>query len=456
MAQSPAGTYSSVLSLAQGQSAPLHLFPFSISLVEFLPTLSAKRVPSTSIEHPCPCTPERVAILKALVARPELSLYVLNTPIPSANGLTPLALACSTGTVEQALALLECPSVLVDARDARGATPLMCMFHFFIPILYLYSDLNLRFPSQMPLVKAEWKSFSTWSVLISSFSSIITSLLLIQFSLPPDIGICSFEFGHRSASPFSALPTSRAVAHDELCACARACTRCTLLFGVAQPLFSAFFFTYGACHGPSHTSPDGPEFIVVGFSIHGRFNVSIVPDYLLHFPIWPSVERTFTIQQVLRGARPDLQDVKFKSAIEHAKRHANVLWQLENQLRRQRKSRLTVRSDQAIALRVGTDKFDHPSLPLSLDLPKAFIRSCQSFQKLQYPPLLLSRPTSSKKLPKGSSSPSLTRMSLCSKPSSTTPPLRSLPYPRYTLTLVPSPPAGSAFRLSSPHSRPLS
>ena len=140
MAQSPGGTSSSVLSLAQGQSAPRS--------VQFPPRLSAKRVASNSIEHPCPCTPERVAILKALVARPELSLYVLNTPIPSANGLTPLALACSIGTVEQALALLECPSVLVDARDARGATPLMCMFLFSIlnpSILYLHSDLNLLF-----------------------------------------------------------------------------------------------------------------------------------------------------------------------------------------------------------------------------------------------------------------------------------------------------------------------
>ena len=73
---------------------------------------------------------------------------MLNTPIPCANGLTPLALACSIGTVEQALALLECPSVLVDARDARGATPLMCMSHTPIPpILDFDSDPNLRFPS---------------------------------------------------------------------------------------------------------------------------------------------------------------------------------------------------------------------------------------------------------------------------------------------------------------------
>lgn len=50
-------------------------------------------------------------------------------------------------------------------------------------------------------------------------------------------------------------------------------------------------------------------------------------------------------QQVLRGARPDLQDLKFKSALEHAKKHPNVLWQLENQLKRQRKfKRLRVRA----------------------------------------------------------------------------------------------------------------
>jgi hypothetical protein len=42
-----------------------------------------------------------------------------------AMGATPLVLACRLGRVEQVTILLECPSVLVNTRDASGLTPLM-------------------------------------------------------------------------------------------------------------------------------------------------------------------------------------------------------------------------------------------------------------------------------------------------------------------------------------------
>lgn len=169
------------------------------------------RVCISSIEHPRPCTPERVAILKALVARPELSLYVLNTSIPSANGLTPLALACSIGSVEQALALLECPSVLVDARDARGATPLMCTFSFsHSPILH--SRASLDFPP----------SHLTFTLLLYLDAArkgrveIVQHLVRLHFlpSLsihPSSTQICTHmsSASDPSASPLSEFPTSR-------------------------------------------------------------------------------------------------------------------------------------------------------------------------------------------------------------------------------------------------------
>jgi ankyrin repeat protein len=42
-----------------------------------------------------------------------------------AQGATPLVLACMLGRLEHVNILLDCPSVLVDTRDASGLTPLM-------------------------------------------------------------------------------------------------------------------------------------------------------------------------------------------------------------------------------------------------------------------------------------------------------------------------------------------
>ena len=145
----------------------------------------------------------------------------------------------------------------MDARDARGATPLMCMFHFSFlnpPFLSLYSDLNVRFPSQMLPVRAELKSFSIWSVLISSFSSIITCLL-IQFSLPFDIRICSLELD------IAPLPRSRrfrlrGVAHMN---CVRVHERVLAApFSSASPNHCfplSFFSTYGMARAMAPPTP---------------------------------------------------------------------------------------------------------------------------------------------------------------------------------------------------------
>jgi ankyrin repeat protein len=80
---------------------------------------------SLSIHKPAAASAERNAILKAIISHPELSVYALNAAMDCAMGATPLALACRLGRVEQVTILLECPSVLVNTRDASGLTPLM-------------------------------------------------------------------------------------------------------------------------------------------------------------------------------------------------------------------------------------------------------------------------------------------------------------------------------------------
>ncbi|KIM27459.1 hypothetical protein M408DRAFT_329928 [Serendipita vermifera MAFF 305830] len=77
------------------------------------------------LRTPVPSSAERNAILKAILSRAELSIYALNAAMDCARGATPLTLACRLGRVEQVMTLLDCPSVLVNTRDASGLTPLM-------------------------------------------------------------------------------------------------------------------------------------------------------------------------------------------------------------------------------------------------------------------------------------------------------------------------------------------
>lgn len=86
--------------------------------------------PHLSLRRPTPSNADRNAILKILLARPELSIYALNAAMDCAQGATPLALASSLGHVDLVNTLLSCPSVVVDTRDASGLTPLMRMSPF--------------------------------------------------------------------------------------------------------------------------------------------------------------------------------------------------------------------------------------------------------------------------------------------------------------------------------------
>lgn len=86
-------------------------------------------IAGSSLRHPAPASPERNAILKAILARPELSIYALNAAMDCAQGATPLILACRVGHLDQVNTLLDCPSVLVNTRDALGLTPLMHAAH---------------------------------------------------------------------------------------------------------------------------------------------------------------------------------------------------------------------------------------------------------------------------------------------------------------------------------------
>jgi hypothetical protein len=85
---------------------------------------------------------ERNAILKAVLSRPELSLYALNAAMECAQGATPLVLACRLGRPDLVNILLDCPSILVDTRDAAGITPLMRMYTTLDFCCYAY--LNNR------------------------------------------------------------------------------------------------------------------------------------------------------------------------------------------------------------------------------------------------------------------------------------------------------------------------
>ena len=89
------------------------------------PSLCSLVLITQSLRPPAPASPERNAILKAILSRPELSIYALNAAMDCAQGATPLILACRVGHLDQVNTLLDCPSVLVNTRDGLGLTPLM-------------------------------------------------------------------------------------------------------------------------------------------------------------------------------------------------------------------------------------------------------------------------------------------------------------------------------------------
>ncbi|KAF8637813.1 hypothetical protein AX16_010731 [Volvariella volvacea WC 439] len=72
-------------------------------------------------------TPRRLHVLRMLLARPEISLYTLNLPQTSMNGVIPLGMAAWLGFPEAVRTLLESSSsrICVDGMDSHGATALM-------------------------------------------------------------------------------------------------------------------------------------------------------------------------------------------------------------------------------------------------------------------------------------------------------------------------------------------
>jgi hypothetical protein len=153
----------------------------------------------------------------------------------------------------------------------------MCMFHS--PILpFSHSDLNLRFPSQMPPGKAELKSSSISWVFIFH---------LFQFFLPLQI------------VPLPRSRTSRLRAarrsHEPCAVCHMPCAVCRVLVAPAPiPLLFSYPPSFVFSHGLlplSFTHPaHGREFICGSLAsqhVCARFQVSIVPDYL-QLPSLPS------------------------------------------------------------------------------------------------------------------------------------------------------------------------
>ncbi|KAG8809804.1 hypothetical protein FRC17_003236, partial [Serendipita sp. 399] len=152
--------------------------------------------PSTS------SSPVRNMILKIILARPELSIYALNAAMERAQGATPLVLACKLGHLDRVHTLLECPSVLVDTRDASGLTPLMyavqSQFHEIVkaltstrasspsnPLSLTLTVENLREPSaQTELVTTSINAASPEALFKSLIISINTQdLSLLQSCL---------------------------------------------------------------------------------------------------------------------------------------------------------------------------------------------------------------------------------------------------------------------------------
>jgi hypothetical protein len=115
-----------------------------------------------SLRRPTPSNVDRNAILKILLARPELSIYALNAAMDCAQGATPLALASSLGHVDQVNTLLSCPSVVVDTRDASGLTPLMRTSPFLAtPHALPYKALCLRARQKLTLTPLLNTPFAT-------------------------------------------------------------------------------------------------------------------------------------------------------------------------------------------------------------------------------------------------------------------------------------------------------
>ena len=75
-------------------------------------------------------TPNRLNAIRALLTHPDISLFTLNAPQLSMNGVIPLGMAAWLNQPEVVRVLLEesADSVSVDGMDSHGATALMCEY----------------------------------------------------------------------------------------------------------------------------------------------------------------------------------------------------------------------------------------------------------------------------------------------------------------------------------------
>lgn len=77
-------------------------------------------------------TRERLDAIKRILRHPDISLYTMNAPQNSLNGVTPLGMAAWLDVPDAVKMLLEesADAVAVDGMDNHGATALMCKTYF--------------------------------------------------------------------------------------------------------------------------------------------------------------------------------------------------------------------------------------------------------------------------------------------------------------------------------------
>lgn len=75
-------------------------------------------------------TDDRAEIIRYFLKHSAMTLATLNGPQKAFNGVTPLGMASWLGMCDVVCIMLEesLGSVIVDAPDSHGATPLMCEF----------------------------------------------------------------------------------------------------------------------------------------------------------------------------------------------------------------------------------------------------------------------------------------------------------------------------------------
>jgi hypothetical protein len=106
-------------------------------------------------------TPSRLNTLRLLVEDRHVSLYTLNAPQESMNGVTPLGFAAWMNSPKAVEILLEASggAVSVDGKDAYGVTPLMCKCDS--PSVQA-SELRSNEFTKMRPVTAAWKLSIAW------------------------------------------------------------------------------------------------------------------------------------------------------------------------------------------------------------------------------------------------------------------------------------------------------